>query len=344
VTIPTPVSAASANVTTEAVANYTVQGSGNLPNSPVCADGFKNNLLIPGSPWTSGPHYRDNSVFDTDFLDYNTFASGQDDSYFDSPGRAISFFAGHGICSGGSTVACSSTTQCNSPNAANYEKLPGTCRNSPRGSNCAYLTDRALYTSSTLDNSSHRAVYSRVWSPLQRQVAWGESANSGAWSGANTNGGTNLAVLSISCGVLSPYWAQQLLPMFAGLQYIATVMPVDGDTNDSPNRGGAFSNRWRNNAAEPMANAWTYTLNDTPLTDGNQCAGTNYNLGGGHGINGCGCNFIMSSDNQPRAYQKMKTGNWNTLRDDANDALSSNSYYWFAVCNYDTATYPWEKP
>jgi hypothetical protein len=148
-------------------------------------------------------------------------------------------------------------------------------------------------------------------------------------------------VLDISCGVLTPFWTQQLQPAFAGLQFLATIMPVTGDTADVSDRGSVFGNRWQVNPTEPMANAWTYTLSDLPTTDGGACAGS-YATGGGHGINGCGCNFIISFDTNSRAYDKMKYGNWQTIQNDNNDAIASSSYYWFAVCNYDVSAHPWE--
>ncbi len=358
--------AESTAVRTSAVSDYSLQGSSNLPsaipNSKCFQQGMTgqnygcNNQWTP-TPWTFGSNFTNSSVWDSDFIDPQVQSGGGDNAYFDVPGTAIGYFTGHGMDPGCNALEfCSSSAQCNAPNASKYQIGPGTCRSGPPGSFgapphgpvCCYNTDRAVVTSSGSSSFGNRAIYSQVWlGPSARWAAWGESTNSGSWSSAGTNGGVNLVVLDISHGVTPQYWVSQLRPAFAGLQYLATIMPTAGDTSINTERGRYFAQRWQANAAEPMANAWTYTLNDLPPTLGDPCKLTppggqpDYSLGGGHGINGCGCNFIISFDTQSRAYYKMAYGNWNTLRDDANDGISSGYHYWFAVCNYDTNTYPW---
>ena len=341
------------------MADYTLIGSSNLPNAPENSGCFQQGMTghylgfscfmlgAPPSPipWTYSSHYVNANVWDSDFVDPQAKAGGGDDLYFDSPGTAIAYFAGHGVDPGCNAGAfCSSSAQCNAPDATKFQTGPGTCRSGPPGSLgswpwgpvCCYNSDRAVVTSASSAPFGNVVKYSQVWAP-DRFVGWGESAQSGGWSGVGTYGGVNLVVLDISHGVTPQFWASQLPPAFAGLQYLATIMPTAGDTSMVADRGGRFAQRWRANAAEPMANAWTYTLNDVPAWEGNSCG----LVGGGHGINGCGCHFITSVDTQPRAYWKMAYGSWNSVSSDGWDGVANSYMYWWSVCNYDAATYPW---
>lgn len=344
--------ATSTKVRVAGVNNYAVQGSSNLPNSIANSNCFQQGMTgqnwacsnSPTSPpWTVGSTYADSAVWDTDFVDPQAQTAGADSTYFDTADTAIAYFTGHGICSGcEGGAACTASSQCTAPNAGSWQKSPGTCRAGPPGSispTCCYVTDRALYTSSSTSSFSNQVIYSNTWGT--RFVGWGESSTAGGWSGVGTNGGANMIVLDISCGVLPPFWVEQLQPAFAGLQFLATIMPVTGDTANVADRGRKFAYRWMSNPTEAMANAWTNVLDDLDVTSGSPCVGSNYNSGGGHGINGCGCNFITSFDTQARAYNKMAYGTWSTIRDDSNDGIASSHMYWYAKCNYNAQAYPW---
>jgi hypothetical protein len=73
---------------------------------------------------------------------------------------------------------------------------------------------------------------------------------------AGTNGGTHMIILDISCGVLSTFWYQQLSPAIGGLQLLATIMPVTGDTANVSDRCATFAQRWAANPDGQASAAW----------------------------------------------------------------------------------------
>src|SRR5205085_5957549 len=141
-------------------------------------------------------------------------------------------------------------------------------------------------------------------------------------------------VVDISCGVLSTFWWQQLQPAAGGLQLVATIMPVTGDTANVADRGATFAQRWAANPDGQAAAAWLDTLNSLPQKDGGQCVGANYNQGGGHGINGCGCNFVIAFDTTLAGADNRLNISWSTLRDDDRAAKGANYYSARWMCNY----------
>ena len=177
------------------------------------------------------------------------------------------------------------------------------------------------------------------------QVAWGESTTqpNPGWRGAGTNGGTNLVIMHQSFGAApNAYW-NQLSSLFAGLHIFGTVMPVQGDTADQADTGTWFSYLFQHNVFDSVGYDWAHTVAYMPATDGTPCGyqATNYNNGGGRGINGCGCYLSVSVDvNQSSAEWHNFSENWAQLQSDATDASGAN---WLALtlwCNYDTTIYP----
>src|SRR5262249_7095503 len=118
------------NLAVESVNQYS-SGFGpgsDLSNSIANGDGFILGMTQPaGSPWVLDQRWTDANVYDTDFVDPEKAGSANfDSSYFDKPKLAISYFTGHGTCSGCSqNTPCSSTQQCTNPNANAGETLPG---------------------------------------------------------------------------------------------------------------------------------------------------------------------------------------------------------------------------
>ncbi len=281
-----------------------------LPNSIANGDGFIKAMTAPGSGWVLKERDVDSQVDDMDFVD----AYNMDSINFDQPNTAISYFTGHGTCGPyGATPAqaCTSTTQCTNPVPGTT--MPGSCKYGPGdNSQCVYLSDRFLFTDSYGDRFGGQVDYSGG------RVHWGESQNSGAWAGAGTDGGTNLVVLDISCGVLPTFWLQQLRPAMAGIHLLATIMPVTGDTANVSDRGSAFGGSWAQYPSGSVTQAWLTTMNSIP----------------GSGINGGGCNFVAAFDStSPRALHKLNE-DWNDLKNDGWDAQGTGAYFVRWLCNW----------
>ncbi|MDC0746043.1 hypothetical protein [Polyangium mundeleinium] len=335
---------AGTGVTIESVNDYSQPGcpGPSLANSIANGDGFRNGLVTGSGFWTAGLRYVDNGVYDGDFVDPQRSGDSldHDDLYFDRAGDAISYFTGHGVCNpnaGATNVTCTSSAQCTSPMPG--QSLPGNCKSAPGFPGapaqglCHYNVNRSLYTCSTGDHYNHSVNYSNTF------VKWGESSSAGSWAGAGTNGGINLAVLDISCAVLPQFEWYQLGPLFAGLHIVATVMPVNGDLANVASRGSTFASRWAANASGVVTDAWMETMNNLPQTLGSACS--DYTIGGGRGINGCGLYVAVTMDSTNSAAQwKMNTESWYGLQLDSNDGNGTSYWYTKGFCNYDCVTWP----
>lgn len=321
----------------ESVNDYSQLGPNvSLKNSIANGDGFIQGMTGAGSPWELKTRWVDKNVWDRDFIDTDLNSSANDDLYFDAPGVAISYFTGHGITADGcSSQACTTTAACTTPVAG--AQLPGTCRFSPFDkARCCYMVDRAAVTSGQFDISSHIVNYTGG------QVRWGESANSGAWAGAGTNGGTNLVVLDISHGILPTFWFQILRNANAGVHMIATLMTAGGDTDNVPDRGSTFARMWAANPNGNVAQAWLDTMSALPKGEGNACGNQ-----GGHGFNGCGCHIVVAMDSTPQGAANKMSEDWSDLRNDERDAKGNNAYSARWQCNYTLSSAgasAWELP
>jgi hypothetical protein len=340
-----PVMSANAQTSTdiivESVNNY--GGNGDLPNSIANGDGFTQGMVFPGSRWTPGARYTDSAVYDTDFADSSLTPFGADQTFFDRGRRAVAYFTGHGIVDHGcSTVSCTSTSQCTQPNTATgpgVARMPGSCRFSPMDlPRCCYMVDRKALNFSPA-NDKFNGVINYTSGPIR----WGESPQSGGWAGAGTDGGANLVVLDISHGVLPTFWYQTFRNANAGVQLIATMMTAGGDTNNVPDRGKTFASFYRADERSRVSESWVQTMNSLPANEGSSCPAG----GGGHGFNGCGCNFVIGMDISPERAQGSLAEGWVNLSNDSNDAFGNNFYAARWVCNYPlpaTDQTAWEKP
>ncbi|MFL6210725.1 MAG: DUF6345 domain-containing protein [Pyrinomonadaceae bacterium] len=342
---PSLLSCFSYGLAVESVNKYTPRyGMGSdLPNSIANGDGFIQGMTKPGSPWKLDQRWTDNDVYDTDFIDPDRGGAGGDGLYFDKPGLAISYFSGHGNCSGCSQgTPCTSTAQCTNPAPGSNESLPSSCRFAPGVSGtCCYNSPRYLFTNSDQDKYNGSVIYGNGF------IKWGENSAAGAWAGAGTNGGTHMVVMDLSCGVLSTFWWNQLQPAIGGLHLLATIMPINGDTANVSDRGATFAQRWAANPEGAPAVAWLDTLNSLAQNDGGPCAGTDYRNGGGHGINGCGCNFVIAFDTDAAGASSKINENWSNLRDDDRAAKGANWYSARWMCNYTlsrTDKFAFERP
>jgi hypothetical protein len=335
------VNAQSTDIIVESVNNY--GGNGNLSNSIANGDGFAQGMVFPGSRWTAGARYTDTAVYDTDFVDSALSPLGADQTFFDRARRAVAYFTGHGIVDHGcSTVSCTSTSQCTQPNTATgpgVPRLPGSCRFSPMDQpRCCYMVDRKAVNFSPT-NDKFGGVINYTSGPIR----WGESPQSGGWANAGTDGGANLVVLDISHGVLPTFWYQTFRNANAGVQLIATMMTAGGDTNNVPDRGKTFASFYKADERNRVSESWVQTMNSLPAGEGNSCPAG----GGGHGFNGCGCNFVIGMDNTLARAQGSLTESWVSLSNDSNDALGNQFFAARWVCNYPllaTDQSAWEKP
>lgn len=326
----------SKGIVIESVNNYGTCCS--LPNSIANGDGFKDGVVFPGSRFYLSQRWTDGLVYDTDFADPQVNAVGQDNLYFDKPGTAISYFTGHGITTHGcSTNACTSTTQCNNP-ASGGGRLPGSCRFSPFDTpRCCYMVDRMAVVQGSVARLNNQVNY--TGGPIR----WGESPQSGGWAGAGTDGGTNVAILDISHGILPTYWYPTLVNANAGVQLIGTLMTAGGDTANVPQRGSTFAAFYRANENSIVAEAWVNTMNSLPSNLGGSCPGG----GGGHGFNGCGCNIIVGMDKTDARAKASLRESWVHITQDSNDSFGTQFHYVRWVCNYplpSSTQTAWEKP
>jgi hypothetical protein len=307
-----------------------------LSNSVANGDGFIRGMTTAGSPWELKTKWTNGNVWDRDLVDGDVTWFGNDHLYFDQPGIAISYFTGHGITAHGcSGIACSTTNACTTPVAG--ARLPGTCRFSPFDNpQCCYLVDRAAVTSGNFDANGGIVNYTGG------QVRWGESATSGAWAGAGTNGGTNLVVLDISHGILPTFWYQTLRNASAGVHMIATLMTGGGDTANVADRGSTFARMWAANPNGNVAQAWLDTMSTLPKEEGMACGNE-----GGHGFNGCGCHIVVAMDNTAQSAASKMSEDWIDLRSDNRDARGNDWYSARWQCNYtlsSTGASAWELP
>ena len=314
----------------ESVDNYSLRNGPSLTNSVANGDGFIKGMTVEGSPWSLKTRWTDLNVWDTDFMDPDgKQAKGDDGANFDPPGAAISYFTGHGFCTDGCSTqqSCTTTSACTAPGAG--ERLPGSCRFSPLDKpRCCYMTDRMAATSGQSDANSGVVNYS------SGPVKWGESPTSGGWAQAGTNGGTNLVVLDISCGILPTFWYQALQNAAAGVHMIATLLIAGGDTANVPDRGAAFAKMWAANPEGSVSQAWLDTMSALPLSEG-------------RGINGFGCNIIVAMDGSLEAVNQKINESWTDLRNDNNDAKGNSWYSARWQCNYAlpaTDGTAWELP
>ena len=165
-------------------------------------------------------------------------------------------------------------------------------------------------------------------------IRWGESQTSGGWAQAGTDGGTNLVVLDISCGILPTFWYQALRNAASGVHMVATLLIAGGDTANVPDRGATFARMWAANPQGSVAQAWLDTLSSLPQSEG-------------RGINGYGCNIIVAMDSTLDRVNQRMNEDWSDLRNDNNDAKGNSWYSARWQCNYalpSTNQTAWELP
>lgn len=322
-------------VTIEAINTF---NAGCQPNLPLCisnVDEFRYSMtLLPG--FSSGIRYTEGSVWASDFTevsDLNNFDRSDNRD-------AISYVHTHGMCDDIAwTQPCVTSATCTSPPAG--MAAPGYCvRNTETGGGaqgvCIYNRGRTIVMQNctTVDYSNN--------------VRWGESAQSGSWKGAGTDGGVNFVVIDNSCGLRPTHVFEGLWNTFAGTSTVALIMinrpgnassnpPAPDDTLNSDQRGPQFAARYRANSSASVGWSWRDSINSVTTGSTTSCPFG----GGGHGIQGCGAHITVSADSFAAGAEWARdTENWVAVRNDDNDATGDGFYSWAYTCNYDCNAHP----
>jgi hypothetical protein len=314
-----------------------------LSNSNSSGDAFITQLMsVNPLGFQLFAHWQDSLTWDTDFLDPDTLGANpkdDDTNNFDQPNLAISFFQGHGLATDKAKPdqTCFGEAQClNPPSGASVGNLGyGACVLSPASvakygvfqGVCQYKDARALAVCGSGDANGHFAY-------LSPNMAFGENPTNGAWRGAAINGGTSLAIVKMSFGMLT-FFPTEWWNIFAGLHLYAGIMISWGDSEDSPGFGFAVAAPYGVNASSSVAEGYLNAMSS--VTDGGGCDGS---TSWGGGINGCGCHAAMTVSDSADDVQAAFNENWFSLKNDMGQ--NGASYWWWGVmCNYNLTAYPW---
>jgi hypothetical protein len=172
-------------------------------------------------------------------------------------------------------------------------------------------------------------------------VALGENPTTGGWRGAGTNGGTSLAIVRHSDGLIIPFWSQWW-PVFAGLQlYAGIALPDSFDANgnnvndeaDSATYGTAIAVPY---AMTPNQSIVTGYLNAiASVSEGAGCSRSGGGFSYPGGFAGCGCHAIMTVSSSAAGAQAIMAESWSALTSDNRNQSSSGYYSVQLSCNYN---------
>lgn len=323
----------------ETVSNYQFVSGGSTINDTDAnteGQGFWSAMLGAGTGWTAGAWYSDSQVWDTDFHDPDRTANASDnDVYFDAPGTGISMFIGHGFCNDGIVRSCASSADCSLGSYCPGGRPPGTGLTRT----CIKQKSRVLQTSSATNAHGNLVYYGQSFGlAATTNIALGEDLASGSWSGAGTNGGTNVAILVNSCGVRSKYMNSGTGNMFAGVHALMMTMPSNAviqtgmpsptvqysDTAQWSARGSTLANLILANQNAAMADAW---LAPTMVNNGFVAP---------IGIANDGAQLIIGRDATDAAAQfHVFSETWTQAQNEAYDSTGSGYWYYRYACNYD---------
>ena len=191
---------------------------------------------------------------------------------------------------------------------------------------CNYSSTRSLVTCGIGDAHGHLAA-------LSPEMALGETPYRGTWGGAGVNGGTSLAIVHMSFGMLT-FFPSEWSGLFAGLQLYEGLMVSWGDVNDSPNFGPVVGELIGANPSGSVSQAYLNAMSG--ITDGGGCL--NSWTGG---FNGCGCHVAMTLLNSAQGASDNFNGDVFSLLTDSPAQQGVGYWQWGATCNYDPSRYPW---
>jgi hypothetical protein len=183
-------------------------------------------------------------------------------------------------------------------------------------------------------NSSHGNFVQygdRPTNPQPLSIALGESANSGSWAGVGTNGGTNIAIMTNSCGMRFRVRTQDQNHFYSGAHEVMMNMPVGNikgttsssfaDTAQWSARGSTLANLILTNVNAPASAAWL-----TP-----SFANSSYN--------GAGANMVGAYDTTGTAVSNRLSGEtWAQSRSDSRDATSAAAGGYYYTCNFSNCS------
>jgi hypothetical protein len=336
---------AATGLTVETISDYNPYPGCNIP-PPNCdvAHAHSNGdalwfilLTYPGTTYTALNHFQDAAVYDTDFFDPELTGtpSDNDTNNFDEAGTAISFAYGHGFCDDRTTTTCTVDQDCG-PGAYCSRFGPlvaGDART------CIIQKVRGFATADNNPNHGNNVFYGKSYLGVPaKSFALGESANSGSFGGAGTNGGANVAVIVNSCGLRWNYWTSATTYMRAGVHSILMASPSAAwrnagvhhfsDTVDSTNRGSELGYAIMNNINSLVKWGW---LNPSMVDVG--FVSTNAQHANG-------AHVMMASDvSSGVATWHINNETWANAKQDTLDAIGSGFTAGASLCNYDCATY-----
>jgi len=342
------ISALAALVTSQADAGngLTVVGISNYPNNPgfpnipnaipnaqgFLSSFFLGNQLHPQQAFydVPGPNVFWDAFADWAFLDPAKGALGFGDQTWNQPGGAgaISFYSGHGGGYIKSNQTCQSTSDCTTP--PNGTTMPSVCMLTWFSSECYYQQP----TFPAVDGVWGFQAYGGLVDISDGLADWGH------------DDGIHAAFMDMSHGTKPHMWQYQLGSAMNGIHVIGTIMPVWGDEAVVADRGQDFADEYAINPSTSVAYSYIDSMElMSEQQDGSPCSNVanDYSVGGGRGINGCGCNLVIAADTTSQAAQAHMTEDWGVIE---NDTLNSGGKSWFsiyAVCNWDANKYPFSN-
>lgn len=321
-----------------------------LKNSVASGQSFLNELYLSNPfGFQTFWQFSNPQVYDTDFMDplAPSKPPGQDSTYFDEPGMAISFFQGHGngvVNKPTPDQLCTSQAQCVLPTSGESVGTSGmgACVLTPQSTQqygpgvgvCQYKDQRQILTCGLGDQN-------KGFVPLNGgDVVWGENATNGNWDGVGTTGGTSMVFIKHSNGMMA-WFPTEWFQVFGGLHLYAGAMVSWGDSCDSAAYGPAVAASYFANPYASIETGYVNAINSIANDSCSGCGGGNSNSGG---FNGCGCHVIMTMGTENSNHDLLNNTfkeNWGSLNYDLPTQTSQSNWYWNAGCNYDAIAYPW---
>lgn len=362
VTLLSPAPAHAGRLGLACTSDYSYVNKDNMPNSVANCQGMIDTAWPGLQNWSNWWNY---SNYDYGWVDSEKSSRGYDYNSYDyttrtycswwycytDPGLQVTGFSGRGSDDYGepkgqpkfTNKSCNVQSDCAAVPRGWYK--PGLCFSIPLpgGSSegrCRWNRPSWVYT------SSGNAYYGNRVNISGGRMCMGESPDSGGWHGCATNGGANLLLLDSNNALQPKMYATQWGPIFGGLHMLAGLMNITGDKFDEVLRFSNFGDQFNAVGGDSLAatTAWSQGMNANPQGDGTACPGAkygaddgDYSIGGGFGMNGCGCQLAMVVDvdgTSSKARLDQETYGW--LNDDGHDVnATATNYNYRYTCNYD---------
>jgi hypothetical protein len=176
----------------------------------------------------------------------------------------------------------------------------------------------------------------------QDYVAFGENTTVGSWRGASTDGGTSLAIVRNSQGLVIPFFSQWWkafagLHLFAGVGFPYTPNPNNQNANlndiiDSTSYGTQVAVPY---VMTPSASIHSgYTAAISSVSEGTGCPRSGGGFSWNSGMTGCGCHVIMTVSPTAAGGSTVIEESWTALNNDSPYQTGTGYYYFYWGCNY----------